>query len=145
MDSSCVFCQIVAGTAPASVVYEDELSLAFMDIRPVTPGHVLVIPKAHHAYLADSPEPLWTHVCAVARRLARAVRAAGVRCEGVNIHLADGEAAGQEIFHCHVHVIARYEGDGFVVAARRPGHPSRGELDEIAQRIADADRRDLPA
>ena len=109
----CVFCRIVAGEAPASVVYRDERCLAFMDIRPVNPGHLLVVPLRHAAHLADTDAETAAHLMRVAHRLAAALRASGLRCEGVNLFLADGAAAMQEVFHVHLHVFPRWRGDGF--------------------------------
>jgi diadenosine tetraphosphate (Ap4A) HIT family hydrolase len=109
----CVFCDIVAGRVPASVVYRDERVCAFMDIRPVNPGHLLVIPLVHAAGLTTLESGTGARMFQVGQRLAEAIRRSGVRCEGINFLLADGEAAGQEVFHVHLHVIPRYAGDGF--------------------------------
>jgi histidine triad (HIT) family protein len=109
----CVFCDIVAGRLPASVVYRDERVCAFMDIRPVNPGHVLVIPLAHAAELATLESDAGAQMFRIGQRLAGALRGSGVRCDGINFLLADGEAAGQEVFHVHLHVIPRHTGDGF--------------------------------
>ena len=115
---ACVFCGIIAGEVPASRVYEDDDVVAFMDVRPLTPGHLLVVPRAHAARLEDLDEDLGTRVFAVAHRLARALRSSAVPAEGVNFFLADGVAAGQEVFHVHLHVIPRTPGDGFRLKAR---------------------------
>jgi diadenosine tetraphosphate (Ap4A) HIT family hydrolase len=109
----CVFCDIAAGRVPASVVYRDDRVCAFMDIRPVNPGHLLVIPLAHAAGLTSLESDTGAQMFRVGQRLAEAIRRSGVRCEGINFLLADGEAAGQEVFHVHLHVIPRYAGDGF--------------------------------
>ncbi|GAA2462376.1 HIT family protein [Streptomyces glaucus] len=113
----CVFCAIACGRAEASVVFEDERVIAFMDLRPVTPGHVLVIPKAHAEGLEDLREDVGARVWTVAHRLGRALRSSGLRCEGVNLFLADGEAAFQEVFHVHLHVFPRFQGDPFRIEA----------------------------
>jgi histidine triad (HIT) family protein len=132
----CIFCAIVAGTTPASVVYEDPQILAFMDVRPVTPGHLLIIPKAHARYLADLDEETGARIFTVGMRLAAALRAAPeIRCEGVNVFLADGEAAFQEVFHTHLHVFPRFEGDSFRITADWSVKPEREELDAIAALI----------
>ena len=131
---ACVFCGIIAGEVPASRVYEDDDVVAFMDVRPLTPGHLLVVPRAHAARLEDLDEDLGTRVFAVAHRLARALRSSAVPAEGVNFFLADGVAAGQEVFHVHLHVIPRTPGDGFRIKAR-PRSPGRGELDATAERV----------
>ena len=133
-DMNCVFCRIVAGTADASVVYEDDRLLAFCDVNPVNPGHVLIIPKTHCVGLADLEVADGSRMFAVAQRLAAAVRSIGVRCEGVNLSLADGEAAGQEIFHVHLHVIPRYRGDYFRHDSGQR-RASRRDLDDIAARV----------
>jgi histidine triad (HIT) family protein len=130
----CVFCEIVAGRGEASVVYEDDRALSFMDIRPVTSGHLLVVPKVHAARLDDLDEGLGRHVFGVAHRVARAMYRSGLPCEGVNLFLADGVAAGQEVFHVHVHVLPRTRGDGFRIEASW-SHPDRAALDAVAAQI----------
>lgn len=137
----CDFCAIVAGSVPASIVYDDADLLAFMDIGPVTPGHLLVIPKRHAPYLADLDEATGARIFTVAMRLARALRASGLRCEGINLFLADGEAAFQEVFHTHLHVFPRFAGDSFRIDADWSNTPSRAELDEIAAQVRAADER----
>jgi len=133
-DESCVFCAVAAGHAEASRVHEDDHVVAFLDIRPVTTGHLLVVPRLHAATLETLPEDRGTRVFRVAQRLARALRRSGIPCEGVNLFLADGAVAGQEVFHVHLHVIPRTAGDGFGLRAR-PSTPGRDELDATAQRV----------
>ncbi|WP_052849530.1 HIT family protein [Streptomyces avicenniae] len=116
-DEDCVFCEIVGGRAEASVVYEDERVIGIMDIAPVTPGHLLVIPKRHAVGLEDLPDEDGVRVWEVGRLLAKALRRSGLRCEGVNLFLADGKAAFQEIFHFHLHVFPRFAGDPFRIDA----------------------------
>ncbi len=131
----CVFCRIVAGESPASVFYDDALILGFMDLRPVTPGHALIIPKRHAAFLAELDETTGQHMWTVAQRTAAALRRTGLHCEGVNLFLADGKAAGQEVFHVHLHVFPRYEGDGFRLVGGRSRPPSRDELNINAEEM----------
>ena len=135
--SACTFCDILVGRLPSSMIYRDELCCALVDIQPVNPGHVLVIPIRHAEYLADLDEETGTHMFRIAQRIAAAIRASTITCEGVNLFLADGEAAGQEVFHVHLHVIPRYKGDGFgLKLGPEYGHrPTRAELDDIAGRI----------
>jgi diadenosine tetraphosphate (Ap4A) HIT family hydrolase len=130
----CVFCRIVRREAPASLLHEDDQVLAFCDLNPVNPGHLLVVPKVHGVSLADLSEADGQRVFTVGQRLAAVVRTIGVRCEGVNLFLADGEAAGQEVFHVHLHVIPRFKGDRFrlVPGSRRA---SRRDLDDVASRV----------
>jgi histidine triad (HIT) family protein len=134
-DPDCVFCAIVDDRAPASMVYEDEDVIAFLDINPVTPGHLLVVPRKHLPMLADVDEVLAGHLFNVAQRLAAALRASDVRADGINLFYADGKAALQEIFHAHLHVIPRFPDDGFVIDANWGTNPSRDELDAIVDII----------
>ena len=133
----CIFCAIAAKQAPASVVFEDDVCLAFMDLYPMVPGHLLVVPKMHAANLAELDEVTGMHVFRIAQRMAAAVRGSGLRCEGINLFLADGEAAGQDVFHVHLHVVPRFQGDAVVIAATF-GHPTRSELDAHATQITRA-------
>lgn len=133
----CVFCDIVTGVEAASRVYEDDQVLAFMDLHPVNPGHTLVIPRVHSAGLVDLDVETGAQMWRVGHRLARALRRTPLRCEGVNIFMADGEAAFQEVFHAHLHVFPRYAGDAFRIDAdweRR----DRAELDGTAAVIRQA-------
>ena len=139
-EEDCVFCKILTGESEVSLVYRDEVCAAFMDIQPVNPGHLLVIPNRHAAYLADLKEEEGAQIFRVARRLAAALRRSGVKSEGVNFFLADGEAAMQEVFHVHLHVLPRYDGDGFGLKFP-PGYfrkPAREELNEVAEKIRGA-------
>jgi len=134
MTAECVFCRIAEGTAPASVVHEDDDLLAFCDLNPVNPGHLLVIPKRHSTGLADLPESDGTRMFTLAHRLAAALRRTTLKCEGVNLFLADGEAAGQEVFHVHLHVIPRFAGDPFRLGSGQR-RASRSRLDEVAAQV----------
>ncbi len=113
----CVFCGIVAGAAEAEIIWEDDLVLALMDAKPITDGHALVIPKQHSAGLADIVPSVASRMMEVAQVIATAVKESGIRCEGITLHLADGEAASQDVFHSHLHVIPRFPGDGFRMEA----------------------------
>ena len=130
----CVFCQVVDGTVESSRVYEDDEILAFMDIQPVTDGHLLIVPKRHAPHLADLDEQLGMSMFRTAQRLAAALRTSGLPCDGVNLFLADGEAAFQEVFHVHLHVFPRATGDGFRIDADWRERP-RAELDDAAECI----------
>jgi histidine triad (HIT) family protein len=138
--ADCVFCQIIQGKVQASYVYRDNRATAFLDIQPINAGHVLVIPNMHASRLADLDEEDGGHMLRVALRISEALLKSGVRCEGVNFHLADGEAAGQEIFHVHLHIYPRFAGDGagLKVGPNYGTRPSRAELDETAKRIKSA-------
>ncbi|MFY9891913.1 MAG: HIT family protein [Streptosporangiaceae bacterium] len=130
----CVFCEIAAGRAPASMVHSDDTVIAFLDIRPVNAGHLLVVPREHAAGLSDLDPAAGSAVFAVAQRLAGALRTCGVPCGGVNLFLADGEVAGQEVPHVHLHVLPRLPGDGFRLDVKFLS-PDRAELDATAGRI----------
>jgi histidine triad (HIT) family protein len=140
MSDGCVFCAIVAGTGEASVVLQDDRVTAFMDIRPVTPGHTLVVPNTHATYLADLDPEDGGWMFRAALRVAAALRASDLTCDGVNFYYADGEAAGQEVFHAHLHVFPRFAGDGWRIdspAFRNP-LPPRTVLDGHAQAVREA-------
>lgn len=135
-DRACVFCKIVEGQAEASLVYQDDLVTAFMDIMPVNEGHLLVVPNEHTRGLEGLSEVSGARMFDVARRLALALCRSGVRCEGVNLYLADGRAAGQEVFHVHLHVLPRFSGDGFGLRRTKlliP--PNRRDLEAVAEGI----------
>lgn len=129
-----MFCGIAAGREPASVVHTDDEVMAFCDIAPFTPGHLLVIPRRHATYLADLDPDTGAAVFGVAQRLAAGLRRSGLRCDGVNLFLADGAAAFQEVFHVHLHVIPRWRGDGVRLHANRRT-PRRSQLDTTAAAV----------
>lgn len=143
--TDCIFCAIIDNRAPGSVFFEDDLCVAFMDIGPINPGHVLVVPRLHAAGLADLPEEIGTHLFRIAQRTAAAIRHSGIVCDGINLFLADGEAAFQEVFHVHLHVIPRFVGDQFKISADWSQHPPRRELDALAAVISDAYEQTWPA
>jgi histidine triad (HIT) family protein len=135
--SDCIMCKLLAGELEVSFVHQDDLCSAFMDVQPVNPGHLLIVPNRHAPYLADLNEEEGAQMFRVAQRLGATLRESGLQCEGVNFFLADGAAAGQEVFHVHLHVFPRYAGDGFRLVLP-PGYsqkPEREELNEIADRI----------
>ena len=136
----CIFCKIVRREAPASIVREDASTLAFMDIQPMNPGHVLVIPKAHAAYVEDLPRGAVGPILGASTEISRALRTSGIRCEAVSFYLANGREAGQEVFHVHMHVIPRWRGDGLGLRVRTErGHlADRKELDSLAAKIRTA-------
>ncbi|RLE33484.1 hypothetical protein DRJ58_03605 [Candidatus Acetothermia bacterium] len=128
---SCVFCKIVCGEAPARVVYESEGVLAFLDIRPINEGHTLVIPKRHYVHIWELPDNEVARLFVAARRIAEALREA-LGASGVRIVQLNGRAAGQEVFHLHIHVIPYY-GKAKETPERRT--TQKAELDIIAERI----------
>lgn len=136
MNASCVFCAILAGQAPASLVYEDAEIVAFLDLFPVHPGHMLVVPRLHIADLLSCPPALAGRLLIVSTELAPAVvKATGAA--GFNVWTANGRAAGQDIFHLHLHLLPRHDGDSFGLRFPKgyPREAPRAELDGMAGRI----------
>lgn len=132
----CTFCDIIRGAGEVSLCYEDADAMAFMDIQPVNAGHVLVVPRAHYESLADVPPQLAMHLFDISMRLAGVVRQV-TGCEGLNVVVNSGAAAGQDVFHYHVHVIPRREHDGFDIPLPFGGSamPDRTLLDAVAAQI----------
>ncbi len=134
--TDCVFCRVVAGTAPRSIVYEDDDLVAFLDLFPVHPGHTLVVPRGHVADLCSCPLPIAARLFRASTCLAPAIVDA-TGAQGFNVWTANGAAAGQEIFHLHLHVLPRFDDDAFGLRFPKsyPKEASRLELDAMAERI----------
>ncbi len=130
--NDCLFCKIVAGETPSEKVYEDEKSYAFLDIKPVNPGHILLIPKEHYANLHEIPDEDLSHMAPILKKLAAAAKEA-VNADGINIHMNNGGYAGQLIFHAHFHVITRHKDDGHTHWVGSPY--KEGEMEKTAQKI----------
>ena len=111
--TDCIFCKIIAGELPSSKVYEDENFFVFMDIQPVNKGHILIIPKKHTELISEMDPENIGKMMILGEKISTAVRKSKLKCEGINFLLADGEAAGQEVFHVHLHIIPRFKEDGF--------------------------------
>lgn len=125
---SCIFCKIIAGEIPSIKVHDDATTYAFMDINPGTRGHALVIPKQHAADIHDVPPDVLGDMARTAQKLATAAKQ-HLGCAGVNLVQSSGAAAFQSVFHIHIHVIPRYDGDG----VRLPWTPKPGDKAEIAK------------
>ena len=132
-DESCIFCKIVRKQAPASIIYEDETVMAFLDIRPLNMGHMLVIPKAHYIDIFDIPEEQLSQVYRIAKQVSFAVKKA-TNADGISIIQQNGKAAGQDIFHMHVHVVPRYDGQKLPRFSDLK-EVERVSLDEMAKKI----------
>jgi histidine triad (HIT) family protein len=126
-EPECLFCKIVAGTIPAQIVDEDERTVAFMDINPATRGHALVVPRRHARDLLEIESDDLKATILAAQRLARKA-SDRLRADGVNLLNSCGQAAWQTVYHFHIHVIPRYEGDPL----RLPWTPAEGDPEEIA-------------
>jgi histidine triad (HIT) family protein len=131
--SDCIFCRIVAKEIPATVVHEDEHTLAFMDIGQVNPGHVLVAVKKHAENIFALDDAQAGAVFRSAARVARAIRAA-FEPQGLSVYQANGKVAGQTVFHLHLHLVPRYEGDGMALTWPVK-NPPREKLVESAEKI----------
>jgi histidine triad (HIT) family protein len=130
--ADCVFCKIVAGEIPSAKVYEDEHTLAFLDIAPTVPGHTLVIPKKHCVNIFDADEETLAQVMATVKKIAPAVRDA-VGARGMHINSNHEAAAGQLVFHLHFHLIPRHNRGEFEFWSQKKYAP--GEQEQIAERI----------
>lgn len=133
----CIFCRIIAGEIPSHMVYEDDHTLAFLDIHPATRGHTLVIPKQHAADLFSiTPEAL-TATAQTSQTVARILQK-GLQVDGVKIMQNNGKAAGQDVFHYHVHVIPRWHGDR-AVGSWQPGETDHAALGALAAELRAAE------
>jgi histidine triad (HIT) family protein len=139
LSDPCIFCEILRGNSPASFTYEDDTVVAFMDVQPITHGHMLVVPREHAVLMADVNETVAMRTFRVARKLSSVVRST-LGASGVNLFVADGEIAFQDVPHFHVHVIPRYPNDGFgLTFPDRYGQPpARAALETIAAAIRGA-------
>ena len=130
----CIFCKISKGEIPCDKIYEDEISLAFLDINPVNLGHALVIPKEHFQNIYDLPENIAAHLIKIAKKIGIALKKIG--SDGTNITTNNGEAAGQIIFHSHIHVIPRFINDNL---SHWPTKKYKeGEVKKIIEKITQA-------
>jgi len=132
-DASCIFCRIAKKQAPGSIIYEDETAMAFLDTRPLSEGHTLVIPKEHYKDILEIPEEVLCHVHRISGRIAIALKKA-FKVDGISIFQQNGRAANQEIFHLHVHVVPRYEGQKLGRFAEF-SEANRETLDKVAAEI----------
>jgi histidine triad (HIT) family protein len=135
--AACVFCRILEGHEKASFVAQGTDAVAFLDLHPINEGHTLVVPRKHAISISDVDEVAAVAMWSLARRVAAGLRLSGLRCEAINLFVADGAAAGQEVFHSHLHVIPRWQGDGFGI--KFPPHygaaAERKALDDVAARL----------
>lgn len=136
MGDECIFCEILRGNSPASFTYQDDTVVAFMDVQPITRGHMLVVPREHAVLMSDVNETVALRTFRVARKLSSVARST-LGASGVNLFVADGETAFQDVPHFHVHVIPRYPKDGFGLTfpAGYNQPPQRAELEAIAAAI----------
>lgn len=131
-DENCIFCKILAGEIPATTVYEDDDFKAILDVNPAARGHVIILPKNHAANIYELPDEDASKIMVVAKKIATAIEKA-YHCDGVNILQNNGEAAGQTVFHLHVHVIPRFKGDTVNIGWKQGDMPE--DLDAICKEI----------
>lgn len=139
VDETCVFCRIIGGEEMVSLIHEDDQSLVFMDIHPVSRGHALVVSREHHPQIWNVPEETLMHCLAVSRRIANGIKQS-TGAESVNVFCADGDAGGQDVPHFHLHLIPVQQDEEFPLQLPPSGTPipSRSELDVMAARIGRA-------
>ena len=131
-DENCIFCKILTGVIPSTAVYEDDDFKAILDVNPAARGHVIILPKNHAANIYELPDEDASKIMIVAKKIATAIEKA-YHCDGVNILQNNGEAAGQTVFHLHVHVIPRFKGDTVNIGWKQGDMPE--DLDAICKEI----------
>lgn len=136
VDKDCIFCKIANGEIPSSTVYEDEMFRVILDLGPASRGHALILPKEHYKDLCGLDENVAAKVLPLAGKIGAAMKKA-LGCAGFNVVQNNGEAAGQTVFHFHVHIIPRYEG-GPSMVAWNPGSAKPEELELISNCIREA-------
>lgn len=133
VNEDCIFCKLANGQIPTKTIYEDDGYKVILDLGPATKGHALILPKNHYANIYELPEEDACNVIKIAKKMAiRMTDKLG--CDGFNIVQNNGEAAGQTVFHFHMHLIPRYKNDGQTIGWK-PGEPSSDELDSIVDII----------
>lgn len=131
----CIFCKIAAGEIPSKTLYEDESFRVILDISPASKGHAIILPKEHADNLYELSDEAASKIFVVAKKVASAMKDL-LQCDGLNVLQNNGEAAGQSVFHLHVHLIPRYENDT-VNIKWRPGEPDEAFLEEFAGKVAE--------
>lgn len=132
----CIFCKIISGEISATKIYEDEHTLAFLDANPNNHGHTLVVPKNHTRNILDVPEETLASLMPTVKKVSRAVFN-GMGATGLNITMNNEPAAGQVVFHLHIHIIPRFEGDGLKVWTKKVPYKD-GEMEQVAEKIKNA-------
>lgn len=140
MDAQCPFCKILVGELPASFVYRDRFVAAFMDIHPINPGHLLIVPTDHYEFFEDIPPAVFSKMANLGQEMQLALRHSEVVCEGANFFLSNGKVAGQEVPHAHLHLTPRFPGDGHRMGFSGADSEicDRLRLDQIAKSLGDS-------
>ncbi len=130
----CIFCQIISGEINARKIYSDDVCVVILDINPANPGHMIILPKEHYSFMPEMPEDVTSHIGMVAKHLSQAA-IRGLKAQGTNVLVSNGEIAGQRALHVMIHVIPRMEGDK-VVGFDIPATPlSSKDLEEARQKL----------
>ncbi|MCM1135175.1 MAG: HIT family protein [Clostridium sp.] len=132
---NCIFCKIIAGDIPSQTLFEDEQFKVILDVAPASKGHALILPKSHYANLYELPDDIAADAILLAKKMMNTMKDK-LKCDGFNLLQNNGEAAGQTVFHFHMHMIPRYK-DGGGILQYVPGNPDKKELEEIRKVIAD--------
>lgn len=132
---SCIFCKIINKELPASILYEDNKTITILDLHPVHSGHALIIPKEHHENVYGVPDDVLAHMSIVAKKMASAIKKS-VGADGINIIMNNESAAGQIVMHAHIHIVPRYENDGFVHWRGLRGYHD-GEMETLKEKIVE--------
>lgn len=140
MSDTCTFCKILRSELPASFVYQDNDISAFLDIHPINSGHTLIIPNTHYEFFEQIPSQVFAKMTNTAQEIQKAFSKAGIIAEGSNVFLSNGEIAGQEVPHAHLHITPRYRGDGHRMgfSGTDPDPAARAELNQISKSISSA-------
>ncbi|MBO5199374.1 MAG: HIT family protein [Lachnospiraceae bacterium] len=133
MQENCIFCKIAAGEIPSATIYEDEVCRVILDIAPAAKGHAILLPKKHFANIFEIDKETAGSILYTASRVAAAMKEA-LGCDGINLLQNNGPAAGQTVFHLHIHIIPRFENDGLLPTWEQ-GSYADGEAAEVAQKI----------
>ena len=134
-DDTCIFCRIAAGEIPSKTLYDDDEFRVILDLGPATKGHALILPKNHYRNLFELPKEQAEKAIVLAKKMALRMQEK-LHCDGLNLVQNNGETAGQTVFHFHIHLIPRYEGDGQVIGWK-PGKPEDAELEAVRKTIAE--------
>ena len=134
-DDTCIFCRIAAGEITSKTLYEDDEFRVILDLGPATKGHALILPKNHYRNLFELPKEQAEKAIVLAKKMALRMQEK-LHCDGLNLVQNNGETAGQTVFHFHIHLIPRYEGDGQVIGWK-PGKPEDAELEAVRKTIAE--------
>lgn len=132
MKKNCIFCKIIKKQIPANIIYEDDKTLAFLDIRPVNAGHTLVIPKEHYETITDTPEKTLAAMIKTTKKVAKAIKK-GLNIKGFNIHCNNGKISGQIVPHVHLHIIPRLSQDNLKLWPQK--EYKQGEAEKVLKKI----------